>query len=203
MTEPSKERIAAALALAEAAESNGTLSEQFMAALQAYRATLPKLRTRAEVDAEIAALIRGVMSTDHKALFQSHYGRLEALCAEPIAEPCPADCPDCAYAAGDEGAPDHTDSGSGRDDDAGPPLVPPSPAGAANSLGMADGVEVIIHDHGPAFGCITLGDIKKACQLLRARVTVDCCGVGRLTMQYLRDNGIDAKPMQKRSRCKP
>jgi hypothetical protein len=122
VTEPSKERIAAALALAEADEfhyrnkDNKFAHDAHMAALEAYRATAPKpLRTRAEVDAEIATVMRvafGAGSVQVRSGAVNMTSRLEELCDEPL-------------------APDPTDSGSGRDDDAGPPLVPPSPAGAA------------------------------------------------------------------------
>ena len=59
MTDPSKERIAAALALAEALVEYDEKIRKFVdwdpmlaKALSAYRATLPRLRTSAEVDAE-------------------------------------------------------------------------------------------------------------------------------------------------------
>ncbi|HEX5011676.1 MAG TPA: hypothetical protein VFY71_14885 [Planctomycetota bacterium] len=103
MAEPSKERIAAALALAEAVDAaarvcdatEGTPPDLFQRAWQArcdalaaYRATAPKLRTRAEVDAERilnldafrAGVINGCALVD----------RDQALCREetaPDAEP--------------------------------------------------------------------------------------------------------------------
>ena len=61
---PTPERIAAALALAEAVDEwvrshhGAYISGSTMDRLVAYRATAPKLRTRADVDAEIVALLR-------------------------------------------------------------------------------------------------------------------------------------------------
>lgn len=135
MTEPSKERIAAALALAEAsleAELRPT-SASYRAradALSSYRATAPRLRTRAEVDRDIALRCRS-RAAGSEGMFHVIQGSacsrdIDALIREPL-------------------PPDPTDSGSGRDDDAGPPLVPPSPAGAdfhklvAEALGLMDG----------------------------------------------------------------
>jgi hypothetical protein len=97
MTEPSKERIAAALALAEAVDAaaracdapEGTPSEVFTRvwfarceALAAYRATAPKpLRTRAEVDADIAARTRELVR-----IGRGDFTSVWALCDEPTAE---------------------------------------------------------------------------------------------------------------------
>lgn len=102
MTEPSKERIAAALALAEAVDAaaracdlDGTPPELFQRtflarceALAAYRATAPRLRTRAEVDAEMVSLMRdrcgrgGTLDED-----QQLWIRFNELAREPTADP--------------------------------------------------------------------------------------------------------------------
>jgi hypothetical protein len=74
MAEPSKERIAAALVLAEAVCALATavdgegavppaLLQARQDALRAYRATAPKLRTRAEVDAEIVSRFRSAYAS--------------------------------------------------------------------------------------------------------------------------------------------
>lgn len=96
MAEPSEARIAAALALAEAddawfGETDGPPdsgwdreSKDHYLRLQSYRATAPKLRTRAEVDAEIAKVSREFWSNPHLDLDRRE--RLENLCAEPTAE---------------------------------------------------------------------------------------------------------------------
>ncbi len=91
MTTPTPERIAAALALAEADdfhERHPSLDAAYKAhdaALKAYRATAPKLRTRAEVDAEIATVVRmayGAGSVQVRSGAVNMTGRIEALCAE-------------------------------------------------------------------------------------------------------------------------
>ncbi len=108
MTTPTPERIAAALALAEAADAaaracdapEGTPPEVFTRtwfarceALAAYRATAPKpLRTRAEVDADIAAKVRGCtrrdgLLVDGELLKEAR--RLCLLVREPTADPQP------------------------------------------------------------------------------------------------------------------
>lgn len=93
MAEPSKERIAAALALAEAAErywpdpkgSEGPLA----AAIVAYQRTTAELRTRAEVDADIARRCRQ-RARELEGMFHVVQGStcsrdIHALCDEPTA----------------------------------------------------------------------------------------------------------------------
>jgi hypothetical protein len=96
MTDPTPERIAAALALAEAVDAYYTKATDERAkahqtALAAYRATAPKLRTRAEVDAEIVAKVR-----EHSRLWPEHgpddpraagarWAAIQALCREQTA----------------------------------------------------------------------------------------------------------------------
>lgn len=106
----SQARIDAALRLAESVDAaaracdalDGTPPDVFQRtfnarcqALEAYRATLPKLRTRAEVDAEIATLVRdyhqhitrpGWKETPDWDSFSDGEKRdLNRLCAEPTA----------------------------------------------------------------------------------------------------------------------
>lgn len=117
MTEPSRERIAAALALAKAADTWYGLeateeqpgwceeSKAMFRAMQAYRATAHKPRTRAEVDAEIAKLTRECVENEWAG--DDDYELWEAvtkLCREPTArEPAsqqPFTCTDCGAAIG-------------------------------------------------------------------------------------------------------
>lgn len=90
-TDPTPERIAAALALAEACDDyfsgDAMVSGIVFGALQAYRATAPRLRTRAEVDAEIAGIMRDVYRAGLGSVFYSvdESLRLSRLCAEPTA----------------------------------------------------------------------------------------------------------------------
>ncbi|HEU4582484.1 MAG TPA: hypothetical protein VFS67_29705 [Polyangiaceae bacterium] len=114
MAEPSKERIAAALALAEAdcalataVDGEGRVPPELLQARQdairAYRATAPKLRTRAEVDAEIAKLTRECVENEWAGGEDGYkrWERVTALCGEETApEPtelgaCPPDCVAC------------------------------------------------------------------------------------------------------------
>jgi hypothetical protein len=97
MTTPTPERIAAALALAEASVKylnqlrHPTDESDFNpveSAIDAYRATAPKLRTRAEVDAEIATVMRvafGAGSVQVRSGAVNMTSRLEELCDEPLA----------------------------------------------------------------------------------------------------------------------
>lgn len=98
MADPTPDRIDAALALAEAYNDwnmgKDLTSDRLVLAWKAYRATAPKpLRTRAEVDAEIATIVR--MGFDSGSVHVSNPGGtmdeyLLALCAEPTADPEPA-----------------------------------------------------------------------------------------------------------------
>ena len=91
VTDPSKERIAAALALAEVLVEYDEKIRKFVdwdpmlaKVLEAYRATLPRIRARAEVDAlklELAGRFYR-KECDH-VWFRQEYA---ALCAEPTAE---------------------------------------------------------------------------------------------------------------------
>jgi hypothetical protein len=120
MTNPTPERIAAALALAEAvdewsgavsfvvgsSEPTKPLHAAVCETLSAYRATAPKpLRTRAEVDAEIALRCRN-RARDSEGMFHVIQGSscsrdIGALIREPLApDPtetgaCPPECPAC------------------------------------------------------------------------------------------------------------
>ncbi len=103
MTTPTPERIAAALALAEAADvwlsslkfAADAVAPNVLDRHRAYRATAPKpLRTRAEVDAEIAAVVRAEVARGPGSdfLLTNHRGQsavVRALCAEPTADPPP------------------------------------------------------------------------------------------------------------------
>jgi len=122
----SKERIAAALRLAEAdsawyGSTDGepepgwvVESKAHFLALKAYRATLHRIRSRAEVDGEIAHEIRCWRSNtrgmaNRPGFTASTWEKLVALSDEPI------------------------DSGPSSVDTPDPPPVPVSPAGAAYS----------------------------------------------------------------------
>lgn len=103
MADPSKERIAAALALAEAVDrwsaKMGTFtgsvegrvtddSEEWSATcetLTAFRATAPKLRTRAEVDAEIVSRFRSAYASGSLVGSLVEIGE---LCREETAPQC-------------------------------------------------------------------------------------------------------------------
>ena len=102
---PNQARIEAALRLADAvttAQNRGwTLPDCVEGQWHAYRATLPKLRTRAEVDAEIATVIRDYHrhitrpgwkeQPDWDSFSVGQKNELNQLCAEPTApeEPTP------------------------------------------------------------------------------------------------------------------
>lgn len=95
MNEPSKERIAAALALAEAVdrqEKRGgmplDMSIDVVNAYAAYSATAPKLRTRSEVDVAIVETVRDNLSGGpyHSTTVCS---QLVRLCAEPVTDDAP------------------------------------------------------------------------------------------------------------------
>lgn len=96
---PPPERIEAALALADADEfhyrnkDNKFAHDAHMAALEAYRATAPKpLRTPAEVNAEIAAVVRGCARRDGLLVDGELLGEARRLCLlvrEPTAEAAP------------------------------------------------------------------------------------------------------------------
>ncbi len=84
------ERIAAALALADICdqlEGSTALKDrkEYEARLQAYRAAAPKLRTRAEVDAELAMLVRVYAGIRYDDRSQMHWDAIERLCSEPTA----------------------------------------------------------------------------------------------------------------------
>jgi hypothetical protein len=108
--DPTPERIAAALALADSTSSLALASDDpsgskvtlemlhaHQAKIRAYRATAPKLRTRAEVDAQIAAEIRASVALGSQCdcltgPAQSdglRSSRIRVLCCEPTAEPTP------------------------------------------------------------------------------------------------------------------
>ena len=114
---PSQARIDAALRLADAVdayEEAGPESwkEYVVEPLKVYRATLPKLRTRAEVDAEIAETCRSYYRADPPGIRDTANGLLrvlDRLCAEATApepalhdngDPIPTmykDCGKCRY----------------------------------------------------------------------------------------------------------
>jgi hypothetical protein len=131
---PTPERIAAALALAEACEARakalnyierGTAEHHIWnVAFPAYRATAPKpLRTRAEVDADLAACARLWVSEKNVEVNVQNWRRMQALCSEPLApDPadtgaCPPECPECPQPYG----PSSVDSS----------VPPPEPAAGA------------------------------------------------------------------------
>lgn len=86
---PSKETIAAALRLADCCNKFNEGPHdggEYKKALSAYRATLPKLRTRAEVDAEIATFIRVAHGAGYFTVISgavNFSSQLEKLCDEP------------------------------------------------------------------------------------------------------------------------
>ncbi len=110
MADPTPERIAAALALADADEFHYRNKDKkfahdaHMAALESYRATLPKLRTSAERDAELSAIMRMAYGAGHIHVISGSFNltaRIEQLCAEATApEPAPDIC--CPYTSGHE-----------------------------------------------------------------------------------------------------
>jgi hypothetical protein len=94
MSDPTPERIAAALALAEAVDAYDTKATEETAkahqvTLAAYRATAPKpLRTRAEVDAEIGEQVRLYVAA-YRVQSDECAVTLRKLCQEPTADPKP------------------------------------------------------------------------------------------------------------------
>jgi hypothetical protein len=88
---PTPERIAAALALAEAVEDlfPSALPLHIKHYVDAYRATAPKpLRTRAEVDAEIGERVRLYVAA-YRVQSDECAVTLRKLCQEPTADPKP------------------------------------------------------------------------------------------------------------------
>jgi hypothetical protein len=92
MTEPSKERIAAALALAEAVDTTArihtiqSVGPEIAEALNAYRATLPKLRSRSEVDRDIVYAARLAVGAIPGSGTLRDWHRLQRLCREPTSD---------------------------------------------------------------------------------------------------------------------
>lgn len=78
-------------------------SKALAESLSAYRRELKPLRTRAEVDAEIAGLVRGAnrLGAGNGIRSMLYADKLAALCSEPLApDPtetgaCPPECPEC------------------------------------------------------------------------------------------------------------
>lgn len=128
MSAPKPETVAAALSLAEHSDM---ISEFFLRemrakgmgavvdAVHAYRATLPKLRTRAEVDRDIVIACRAAVESGQlgNAFFNDYVGK---LCREPTSGPGPSS----------------VDAADG--DGPLPPSAPVSPAGAAYSFALHD-----------------------------------------------------------------
>ncbi len=88
---PSQARIDAALRLARAVdimdrEYPGESTPRVSEALSAYRATLPRLRTRAEVDADLVHQLRryAKLTIEHRDR-SNLWPDIERLCAEPTA----------------------------------------------------------------------------------------------------------------------